>query len=135
MITWFKDQISKRFKATHDGDLSWILEMKVERDRANGELKISQERHVNDILKKVFLENSSHGNLPLPAGTILIKDMCPKTDTEKSAMSKTPYKELVGSLMFIATSSRPDISFAVGMLSRTFFEIAENLRGKCTREN
>lgn len=118
MVKWFKTQIDKRFKATHDGNLSWILGMKVERDRAKGELKISQERHINDILEKFALEDSSRSNVPLPAGTVLTKDMCPKTDAEKSAMSKTPYKELVGSLMFISTSTRPDISFAVGMLCR-----------------
>ena len=55
MVKWFKDQVSKRFKATHDGNLSWILGMKIERDRIKGELKTSQERHINYLLKK-FLQ-------------------------------------------------------------------------------
>lgn len=33
-------------------------------------------------------------------------------------MSKIPYRELIGSLLFIAQISRPDISFAVNLLSR-----------------
>lgn len=44
--------------------------------------------------------------------------MSPKNEQEKLEMMKIPYRECIGSLLFAAQISRPDISFAVNMLSR-----------------
>ena len=43
---------------------------------------------------------------------------CPKNDLERKEMESIAYASVVGSLMYIQTCTRPDISFAVGMLSR-----------------
>ena len=37
---------------------------------------------------------------------------------EREQMKKIPYASAVGSLMYAQTCTRPDISFAVGMLGR-----------------
>jgi len=41
---------------------------------------------------------------------------CPKNDLERKAMESIPYASVVGSLMYAQTCTRPDISFAIGML-------------------
>ncbi|KAJ9560006.1 hypothetical protein OSB04_005166 [Centaurea solstitialis] len=43
---------------------------------------------------------------------------CPKNELERKQMEKIPYASLVGSLMYAQGCTRPDISFAVGMLGR-----------------
>lgn len=43
---------------------------------------------------------------------------CPVSEEDKEAMSSVPYRELVGSLMYLMLSSRPDIAYPVGVLSR-----------------
>jgi len=43
---------------------------------------------------------------------------CPKNDLEWKQMEDIPYASVVGSLMYAQTCTRPDISFAVGMLGR-----------------
>lgn len=48
----------------------------------------------------------------------LTKDMCPTTTEEVEKMSQVPYQELVGSLLYIAQGSRPDISWAVNNASK-----------------
>lgn len=39
-------------------------------------------------------------------------------DAESEYVSDKPYREAVGSLMFLAVLTRPDITFAVSMLSK-----------------
>ena len=44
--------------------------------------------------------------------------MCPKIPQEIEYMKKVPYTSAVGSLMYAMMCTRPDICFAVGMVSR-----------------
>ena len=43
---------------------------------------------------------------------------CLKNDLERKEMESIPYASVVGSLLYAQTSTRPDISFVVGMLGR-----------------
>lgn len=42
----------------------------------------------------------------------------PTSESEKQKMEETPCASVVGSLMYAMVSTRPDISFAVGVFSR-----------------
>ena len=43
----------------------------------------------------------------------LSKEMSPTTDQQKIQMAKIPYRQVVGSLLWVVTGSRVDIAFAV----------------------
>ena len=45
-------------------------------------------------------------------------NQCPKNELERNQMNDIPYASIVRSLMYAQTYTRPDISFAVGMLGR-----------------
>ena len=45
-------------------------------------------------------------------------EMCPKTQDEKEKMARVPYANAVGSLMYAMMCTRPDICYAVGLVSR-----------------
>ncbi|XP_074569538.1 uncharacterized protein LOC141826187 [Curcuma longa] len=55
---------------------------------------------------------------PTAKGTVLSKSMCPKTPEEIADMKKKPYASAIGSLMYTMLCTRPDISYAVGLVSR-----------------
>lgn len=55
---------------------------------------------------------------PVDLNQKLTKEMAPMDAAGRDEMSKVPYMEAVGSLLFAALVSRPDISFAVNMVSR-----------------
>ena len=48
----------------------------------------------------------------------LSKEQCPTSEEEQIKMYNYPYAQLVGSLMYLAICTRPDISFAVGKLGQ-----------------
>ncbi len=51
-------------------------------------------------------------------GVLLTKDHTPKNLQEEAQMKKTPYCEAIGSLMYLAVATCPNISFAVSTLSQ-----------------
>ncbi|XP_037826171.1 secreted RxLR effector protein 161-like [Lucilia sericata] len=55
---------------------------------------------------------------PLDINQKISKDMCPQTKEESDDMKTIPYQEAIGSIMYAAQVSRPDVSFAVGALAR-----------------
>ncbi|XP_038695478.1 secreted RxLR effector protein 161-like [Tripterygium wilfordii] len=64
------------------------------------------------------MHQSKPVDTPVEKGRYLSLDQCPKTDEERNRMSKVPYASAVGSLMYTMLCTRPDICFAVGLVSR-----------------
>jgi len=56
--------------------------------------------------------------VPIQKGDKFSLMQCLKNDLERKQMKNIPYASVVGSLMYAQTCTRPDISFAVGMLGR-----------------
>ncbi|KAL6319144.1 hypothetical protein AAG906_011226 [Vitis piasezkii] len=56
-------------------------------------------------------------NTPFARGENLSKEMGPKTLKEKRKMSNIPYSNAIRSLMFATMCTRPDICYAIGMVS------------------
>jgi ATP-binding cassette subfamily B (MDR/TAP) protein 1 len=55
---------------------------------------------------------------PLAGHHKLSKEQYPSSKVEKEAMSKVPYQSTMGSLMYAMVCTRPDIAYAVGVVSR-----------------
>ncbi|XP_065628308.1 secreted RxLR effector protein 161-like [Quercus suber] len=55
---------------------------------------------------------------PVAKNESLSLDICPKTQDEKEKTACVPYANAVGSLMYAMMCTRPDICYAVGLVSR-----------------
>ncbi|RVX17895.1 Retrovirus-related Pol polyprotein from transposon TNT 1-94 [Vitis vinifera] len=64
------------------------------------------------------MENCSTSVAPMQKGDKFSLMQCPQNEWEHKQMERIPYASAVGSLMYAQTCTRPDISFAVGMLGR-----------------
>ncbi|XP_070028757.1 secreted RxLR effector protein 161-like [Nicotiana sylvestris] len=64
------------------------------------------------------MHDSKKGFLPFRHGISLSKDQSPKTDEEIEKMKVVPYGSVVGSLMYAMLCTRPDIYYAISVVSR-----------------
>ena len=55
---------------------------------------------------------------PFEKGLTLSLEQWSTTDDEKQKMSNVPYASALGSLMYSMLCTRPDICFAIGLVSR-----------------
>lgn len=81
-------------------------------------IALSQSSYIDKVLKKFAMQDSKKGGQPSRLGITLSLDDCPKTSMEKEYMEKVPYALAVGSLMYAMLCTRPDICYAVGIVSR-----------------
>ena len=100
------------------GEASYILRIKVCRDRPKWMLGLSQKLYIEKVLKRFSIENSKRRLLPLRYGISLFKMICPTTSEKIQCMSRIPYASAIGSLMYVIRCTRPDIALAVSVTSR-----------------
>ena len=100
------------------GSAKCILGMEILRDRKVGKLWLSQERYIERMLERFNMKNSKPFFTPLAGHFKLNKRLCPSTEKEKCEMSIIPYLSVVGSLMYDMVCTLPDISHAIGVVSR-----------------
>ena len=109
-----KSKLRKRFAMVDNGDINYLLGMQITRDRKNRELTISQPRYFESVLSRFNMESCNPVNTPMEAGrkfTKLSDDDTPFPDVQL-------YQQAVGSLMYAATTTRPDIASAIGILAQ-----------------
>ncbi|MBT0647087.1 hypothetical protein KJJ93_29280, partial [Escherichia coli] len=88
MISSIKLWLSSNFSMKDLGDATYILGIKIYRDRSKRLLGLSQSMYIDKILKRFSMENSKRSMLPFSHGIKLSKDMAPKTDREREHMRK-----------------------------------------------
>ena len=109
MINKFKSSMMKEFDMTDLGKMKYFLGIEV---LQFGEgIFISQKRYAMEILRRFGMENSNEVHNPIVPGSKISKD-------EKGVeVDSILYKQMVGSMMYL-TATRPDIMFAVSLISR-----------------
>ena len=70
------------------------------------------------VLERFRISNAKPIDTPIEKGFSLTLNHCPKNEEENNQMSKVPYASAIGSLMYAMLCTRPDICYAVGLVSR-----------------
>ena len=118
MMHGVKQFLSKNFDMKDMGEASYVIGIKIHRDRSRGILGLSQETYINKILERFRMKDCSPSVAPIMKGNKLSLNQCPKNDLENESMKNIPYASVVGSLMYAQVCTRPDIAYAVGVLGR-----------------
>ena len=81
-------------------------------------LGLSQASYIDEILTRYSMQDSKKGFVPFRVGKSLSSNQRPKTNAKIERMRGISYASAVESLMYVMLCTRPDICFAVGMVSR-----------------
>ena len=117
IIEDFVDHFKKRFEI-RTLPVGRFLGITIDRDRSKKRLSISQPESIEAMLNKFKMGDCKSVATPAEPGLKLSLDMSPNTDKERDEMKLIPYKEAVGALLYISTTTRPDISYAVGQAAK-----------------
>lgn len=103
-------ELSSHFKLKDLGQVKQCLGMNVCIDKENGVITLDQESYVNQLLHKFNMTDCKVADTPMEE----------KLNLQKGEKCETvyPYQQLIGSLMYLAVQTRPDIAFSVGYLSQ-----------------
>ena len=110
--------LSKNFSMKDVGEATYILGIKIYRDRTKRLLGLSQSTFIDKMLKRFSMEQPKRGYIPMVSGITLSKSMCPQTQYERTHMNMIPYPSAIGSIMYAMLCTRLDVSYALSVTSR-----------------
>jgi hypothetical protein len=115
--TSFKAQPRTLWTISDLGEAVFCVGIAISRDCASRNISISQTALIDRIIA-TFNQSSAHlVSTPMDDN---LKLHCPTSDEPASpAESALPYHSLVGSLMYLAVGTRPDIAYAVSKLTQS----------------
>eukprot|EP00873_Tetraselmis_striata_P036549 jgi/Tetstr1/456813/TSEL_043487.t1 len=86
---------------------------------ASGTIRLSQEQYTLELLEKYGMQDCSPAKTPMGSGHY--KDLASASDAEKAPLSREDhetYRAILGSVNFLTMCTRPDLAFAISVLSR-----------------
>lgn len=111
----FKAALGSKFNIKDMGPVRNFLGLEIQRDRVQRTINITATEFICKTLARFNMSECKGAMAPLPHNTVLK----PTPENEKPlASSQFPYRALIGSLNYLATLLRPDIGYAVSLLSR-----------------
>eukprot|EP00253_Pinus_taeda_P008972 PITA_08972 len=109
LINHVKSSLKKKIEMTDLGHLHYFLGLQVLQSKEG--ISLSQSKYAFDILRHFHMEDCKPAPSPFQSGVKLsVSSTSPEVDA-------TLYRQLVGKLLYL-THTRPDLSFAVGLVAR-----------------
>ena len=111
LISEIKDLLRDKFQMDDRGPLTWFLGIDF-RKLADGNYIMSQHRYCEAILERFGMSECN------PVTTPAEKDLVLKPRNENEKAPNFPFRQAIGSIVYLATATRPDLSFIVSKLSQ-----------------
>ena len=117
LIGGVKDEFHSRFKMKDLGAATFLIGMEIRR-LPGGDVQLLHEKYLGEVLLRFPVDSPQAASTPLPPGCKLSHADSPQSEEEAMKMALIPYRNAIGSLMYLAVCTRPDIAAAVSSLSR-----------------
>ncbi|KAE9013101.1 hypothetical protein PR001_g15489, partial [Phytophthora rubi] len=99
------------------GTPSHFLGMRLDRSPA-GDFEVSQCAYIDEVLHRFAMDPVRPTSTPMVPNTRLDELTDEPDASEVELMRRKPYRQVMGSLLYLARISRPDIAFAVNQLAQ-----------------
>jgi hypothetical protein len=115
----FHDMLKSKWEVSKLGKPKYALSIAITRDHSARTISLSQTAKINKIVEEYGQRDSHPVDTPRVTGLQLRRPdkNAPIASEILEWADRTPYRSLVGSLMYIAVATHPDITYAVGRLS------------------
>lgn len=108
-----KAALKERYKMKDMGELSYILGISVIQDKEKNCVILQEKHYIEAILRKYGMDNANPVATPADANVKLRK-----SDGVSKPVHQHIYQSMVGSLLYAAMATRPDIAQAVSAVSK-----------------
>lgn len=109
-----KAELKGLFDITDLGEPSKLIRIEITQDRANKSITIKQERYIKSILEKEGLDKANPVSTPLDPNVKL--EPQDQGDDQEIPKQYGNYASLMGSIMYVACSTRPNIAYTTNTL-------------------
>ena len=110
-----KIKLARKFSLEDLGPAQYFLGVRITRDRNSKRLWLTQDAYCRQILERFGMENCHLAEIPMAQGYDVF--MIPNTEQASRSEIKD-YQSKIGSLLYLAVHTRPDISYSVSVFSR-----------------
>ena len=107
-----KEDLAARFRMKDLGKLHHCLGMTIDYDEEEGCLWMHQRQYISSLLEKYGLSQAKVSPTPADTNVKLVKE------DGSNPVDPIKYQSMVGSLLYAAVATRPDIAQAVGAVSK-----------------
>lgn len=106
-----KSVLGSEFKLKDLGPVRQYLGMRINLDKNKNVITVDQQQYIEQLVSKFQMSDCKTQSTPIE----------PKLNLDKSSdkcLPDVPYQKLIGSLMYLAVLTRPDIAYCVSYLSQ-----------------
>ena len=117
-VNGIKQWLKSRFEMKDMSEAKYVMGIKINRDRPNRLLTLSQESYLETVLKRFDMMMCKPVDTAISKSEKLSGKQGPTIEEDEAIMRGKPYAQVVGSIMYAMLCTRPDVAFAVGLVSR-----------------
>ncbi|XP_058805473.1 uncharacterized protein LOC131672338 [Phymastichus coffea] len=123
-----KSRLCDAFQMTNMGEPNMYLGMKIQRDRLNKTMTLTQTDYIEKILERFNMKDCKAQNFPMITRQAKRKEIESNSERhkEREIPCIAPYRETIGSLEYLSAMTRPDITYTVNFMARKQAAPTEN---------
>ncbi|UYV79715.1 hypothetical protein LAZ67_18000390 [Cordylochernes scorpioides] len=106
-----RELLNSSFEVKYLGPISHMLGVSFKKSE-DGSMTLSQSNYIEELLQRFRLQDAKGVSTPMETNLDL------SVRKNGNSNERFPYRELIGGLSYLSQRTRPDIAYAVGILSR-----------------